>query len=97
MSDYEDLTITCRDCQRPFTLTAKDQAFFASMTAENGDPFKNPVRCKPCRDLKKAQRMGGTYPAPQVAQPLPLPEDNFGGSKKRSGGGGRRRDRDEEW
>lgn len=93
MSDYEDLTITCRDCNKPFVLSAKDQAFFASMTDDQGRPFKNPVRCKPCRDIKKAQRMGGTFPAPQAQ---PLPEENFGGGgKKRSGG--RRRDRDEEW
>jgi len=94
MSDYEDLTLTCRDCNQPFILSAKDQAFFASMTDDQGRPFKNPVRCKPCRDIKKAQRMGGTFPTPQA--PQPLPEENFGdGGKKRSGG--RRRDRDEEW
>lgn len=94
MSDYEDLTLTCRDCNQPFVLTAKDQAFFASMTDDQGRPFKNPVRCKPCRDIKKAQRMGGTFPAPQA--PQSFPEENFGGGgKKRSGG--RRRDRDEEW
>jgi hypothetical protein len=95
MSDYEDLTITCRDCNKPFLLSAKDQAFFASMTDDQGNPFKNPVRCKPCRDLKKAQRMGGTYPTPQAAQPLPLPGDDFGGGKKKSSG--RRRERDEGW
>ena len=96
MADYEDLTLTCRDCNHPFILTAKDQAFFASMTDDQGTPFKNPTRCKPCRDIKKAQRMGGTFQAPQASQPLPLPDDNFsGGGKKRSGG--RRRDRNEEW
>ena len=94
MSEFEDLTITCRDCGKPFILTAKDQAFFASMTDEQGNPFKNPVRCKPCRDLKKAQRMGGTYQAPQ--EPQALPENDFsGGGKKKTSG--RRRNREEEW
>jgi hypothetical protein len=93
MSDYEDLTITCRDCNQPFVLSAKDQAFFARMTDDQGVPFKNPVRCKPCRDLKKAQRRSGTFPDPQV--PQPLPEDNFGGGGKKRFGG-RRRDRDDD-
>jgi len=93
MTDFEDLTLTCRDCGNSFVLTAKDQAFFASMTDAQGNPFKNPVRCKPCRDIKKAQRMGGTFQTPQADQPLP--DDNFGGGKKKSGG--RRRDRDAEW
>jgi Probable zinc-ribbon domain len=92
MSDYEDLTIICRDCNQPFILTAKDQAFFASMTDDKGNPFKNPVRCKPCRDIKKAQRLGGTFPAPQS----PMLDDNFGGEGKKRASG-RRRDRDEGW
>ena len=92
MSDLEDLTLTCRDCNRPFILTAKDQAFFASMTDDQGRPFKNPVRCKPCRDIKKAQRMGESpaNPAPQS-----LPEDDFRPKKK--SGGGRYRDREDEY
>lgn len=94
MADYEDLTLTCRDCNHSFVLSAKDQAFFASMTDDQGRPFKNPVRCKPCRDIKKAQRMGGTFPAPQA--PQPLSEENLGGGGKKKSGG-RRRDRDEEW
>lgn len=92
MTDYEDLTLICRDCNKPFILSAKDQAFFASMTDDQGRPFKNPVRCKPCRDLKKAQRMGGTFPASQTPQ-ITQEEESHGGGKKRTGG--RRRDRDE--
>jgi len=92
MPEFEDLTLTCRDCNQPFVLTAKDQAFFARMTDDEGRPFKNPVRCKPCRDLKKAQRTGGTLQAPV---PQTLPEDDFRGGKKKSGG--RRRERDEGW
>ena len=92
MSDFEDLNLVCRDCGGPFVLTAKDQAFFARMSDENGKPFVNPVRCKPCRDLKKAQRMGASpvNPAPQA-----LPEDEFHPKKRSSGG--RRRERDDEY
>jgi CxxC-x17-CxxC domain-containing protein len=45
-----DMTITCRDCDQPFTFTASEQAFYQ----ERG--FSQPQRCAPCRAERKAQR-----------------------------------------
>ena len=89
MPDFTDLELTCRDCNKPFTLTAKDQAFFARMTDDQGNPFKNPTRCKPCRDLKKAERMGF------ASQPIPVMESDDGFHPKKKTG--RRRDRDNDF
>lgn len=50
MSDYTDREITCKDCKTPFTFTAGEQQFFAERQ------FSDPVRCKPCRDYRKAQK-----------------------------------------
>lgn len=49
MSDQE---IKCKDCPVTFTFTAGEQAFF---TERN---FTTPVRCKPCRDKRKAEKEG---------------------------------------
>jgi hypothetical protein len=46
--NFQDQTLTCRDCGKPFTFTARDQQFYA----EKG--FTNvPTRCKDCRLNKK--------------------------------------------
>ena len=50
----EDRTLTCRDCGKPFTFTAGEQAFFA----EKG--LSDPIRCPDCRRLRKQQRMADT-------------------------------------
>jgi len=50
---YQDKTLICRDCGQEFVFTAGEQEFYA----EKG--FMNePVRCKGCRDNKKAARGG---------------------------------------
>jgi len=46
----QDKELTCKDCGQSFTFTAGEQAFFT----ERG--FSEPVRCKPCRDVRKAQK-----------------------------------------
>ena len=46
----QDKTLVCRDCGSEFTFTEGEQQFFA----ERG--FSEPVRCKPCRDVRKAQK-----------------------------------------
>lgn len=46
----EDKEITCKDCGGSFIFTAGEQEFFQSKG------FSEPVRCKPCRDARKAQR-----------------------------------------
>ena len=45
----EDKTIVCKDCNNEFVFTAGEQEFFA----QKG--FSEPVRCKDCRDAKKAR------------------------------------------
>jgi hypothetical protein len=46
-----DQTLTCVDCQTQFQFTERDQEFFA----EKG--FTPPKRCKPCRDIKKQNKV----------------------------------------
>jgi uncharacterized Zn finger protein len=46
----QDKELTCRDCGQSFTFTAGEQEFFQ----ERG--FSEPIRCKSCRDVRKAQK-----------------------------------------
>lgn len=48
---FEDKTITCRDCGRPFVWTAGEQEFYQSRGFEH-----EPVRCRDCRNARKAER-----------------------------------------
>lgn len=58
---YQDQTLTCRDCGKPFVFTIRDQEFFA----EKG--FTNPpTRCRDCRNLRKKE--GGAPRPAAVAQ-----------------------------
>ena len=47
-----DQTITCCDCNEPFTFTDGERGFYKS---KNLTP---PRRCQNCRALKKAKREG---------------------------------------
>ena len=49
---FTDQTLTCRDCNQPFTFTAGEQEFFASRGLTN-----SPSRCPACRAARK-QSMG---------------------------------------
>lgn len=46
-----DKTIVCRDCGTEFAFTVREQEFYKEKGFEN-----EPVRCKECRDKKKAER-----------------------------------------
>lgn len=46
----QDKELTCRDCGQSFTFTAGEQEFFQSRG------FSEPIRCKSCRDVRKAQK-----------------------------------------
>lgn len=48
--EYQDRTIVCKDCGKEFTFTARDQEFYAKKG------FSDPVRCKECREARKAER-----------------------------------------
>lgn len=49
----KDKTITCKDCGAEFTFTVSEQEFYEKMGFQN-----EPVRCKACRDKKKAEKYG---------------------------------------
>ena len=51
---YADKTLTCRDCNNPFTFTEGEQAFFAQKGFTN-----EPSRCPECRAANKSRRNGG--------------------------------------
>lgn len=62
MAQFQDQTLTCRDCGKQFVWTASEQEFYASKGFQN-----SPVRCPDCRAAKKARmgdsRGGGGYNA----------------------------------
>lgn len=47
-----DKTLTCVDCNQPFTFTASEQQFYADRQ------FSEPRRCPSCRAIRKASRSG---------------------------------------
>jgi len=49
--EFKDEVIVCKDCGQEFTFTAGEQAFYQEKGLEH-----KPVRCKECRDKKKAER-----------------------------------------
>ena len=46
----QDKTIICKECEKEFTFSAEEQEFYASKG------FNDPLRCKECRDARKAER-----------------------------------------
>jgi CxxC-x17-CxxC domain-containing protein len=50
MFNMSDRTLTCRDCNQPFTFTAGEQEFYQ----QRG--YTEPQRCSSCRAERKAQR-----------------------------------------
>lgn len=50
-TNYEDISLTCKDCGTTFTFTAGEQQFYAEKGFTN-----QPVRCQSCRKVKKQQR-----------------------------------------
>jgi CxxC-x17-CxxC domain-containing protein len=62
MAQFQDQTLTCRDCGKAFVWTASEQEFYASKGFQNA-----PVRCPEDRAAKKARmgdnRGGGGYNA----------------------------------
>ena len=47
----EDKKIVCKDCGTEFVFTVREQEFYKEKGFTN-----EPVRCKECRDKKKAER-----------------------------------------
>ncbi len=46
---FNDKTIACKDCGTDFIFSAGEQEFFEQKGFDN-----EPIRCKECRDKKKA-------------------------------------------
>ncbi len=67
---YTDKTLSCVDCQTPFTFSARDQEFHASKGFTN-----EPKRCASCRQGRRVQRgdppagVGTGAPAQRTVQP----------------------------
>ena len=51
---FQDKTLICKECGNEFVFTAGEQEFYAEKGFE-----KEPLRCKACRDARKA---GGRAP-----------------------------------
>ncbi|HJM36711.1 MAG: zinc-binding protein [Dehalococcoidales bacterium] len=52
----EDKTLQCSDCGASFTFSVEEQEFFQSKGFTN-----EPKRCPSCRQVRKAERQGGSY------------------------------------
>lgn len=50
MDNLNDKKIICKDCGTEFDFIVKEQEFYA----EKG--FNDPLRCKACRDARKANQ-----------------------------------------
>ena len=49
--DFQDKTMTCRDCGREFTFTGGEQEFYEKKGFQN-----EPTRCPECRSSRKRDR-----------------------------------------
>ncbi len=49
--EKEDIKIICKDCGEEFLFTVGEQTFYEEKGFQN-----KPVRCKACRDKKKAEK-----------------------------------------
>lgn len=49
--ELKDIEIVCKDCGEKFMFTVREQEFYKEKGFEN-----QPVRCKACRDKRKAAR-----------------------------------------
>ena len=47
----QDKTIICKDCKKEFVFTVGEQEFYKEKGFTN-----EPVRCKECRDKRKAEK-----------------------------------------
>ena len=53
--EFQDKTLTCKDCGAEFVFTAGEQEFYAEKGFEN-----EPTRCRTCRDARRRTRDGGS-------------------------------------
>ena len=55
----ENIKLVCKDCGKEFDFTVGEQRFYE----EKG--FAQPIRCKECRDAKKARNLNMEAGAPE--------------------------------
>jgi CxxC-x17-CxxC domain-containing protein len=77
--DFDDRTITCRDCGTQFVFTAGEQAFYQQKGFSN-----EPTRCPSCRRAKKEAGGGGGGGGGFRSSG----GDSYGGGRAGGGGGG---------
>ena len=53
---FEDRTLTCVECNEPFTFSADDQQYHADKGYEN-----EPKPCESCRQARRNQSSGGGF------------------------------------
>ena len=63
--NYEDKTLTCQDCGKPFTFSADDQSFHAMKGFTN-----EPKRCDSCRQVRRNERGDGYSQGPREMHPV---------------------------
>ena len=49
----QDKTTKCIECKKNFLITAGEQEFYSSHHDDKGNPFKEPRRCKECRQNRR--------------------------------------------
>lgn len=93
MSDaFQDQVLDCAGCKTQFLFTAGEQEFYGSKG------FATPKRCKPCREIAKANRgsTGNTNGIRSVPAPIPQQMERPGGGGNSKGKGRRNRDEDDD-
>ena len=55
MYQFQDETLTCRDCGKEFVFSASEQEYFAERGFQN-----KPTRCLDCRRARRANNPSGT-------------------------------------
>ncbi len=59
--EFEDKTLTCRDCSSEFVFTAGEQGFYLEKGLLN-----EPQRCPDCRLTRRRERSTGSHEMTQV-------------------------------
>ena len=72
---YQDKSLSCVDCSKPFVFSAGEQEFYAQRGYTN-----EPKRCPDCRQSRKASKFGGGGGG----------GGGYGGGGRGGGGGGPR-------
>lgn len=66
-SEFEDRTLSCRDCGNDFLFTQGEQEFYRQKGFTN-----EPTRCRDCRESRKKRMGGGDVLAPRAHEASPM-------------------------